>query len=114
MLRAGAADQVLERDPEGARAGLRSIRSIGQAAIEEMGTLLGLVRGEASEEAPRGPQPSLADLDRLIATSRESGLPVDLAIEAEAEAQALCMQTEDFARAYRAFVDKKPPVFEGD
>jgi enoyl-CoA hydratase/carnithine racemase len=39
---------------------------------------------------------------------------VDSAIDAEAEAQALCMQTEDFARAYRAFVAKKPPVFDGD
>jgi enoyl-CoA hydratase/carnithine racemase len=36
------------------------------------------------------------------------------AIEAEAQAQALCMQTEDFARAYRAFVDKRKPEFEGD
>jgi hypothetical protein len=35
-------------------------------------------------------------------------------MDAEAEAQVLCMQTEDFARAYRAFVEKKPPVFEGD
>ena len=39
---------------------------------------------------------------------------VDEAIETEAEAQAACMQTEDFARAYRAFVAKTPVVFEGD
>src|SRR3954453_4350640 len=36
------------------------------------------------------------------------------AIEAEAIAQALCMKTEDFARAYRAFVAKQKPVFEGN
>ena len=41
-------------------------------------------------------------------------LPVDAAIDAEAEAQALCMQTEDFRRAYRAFVAKQAPRFEGD
>jgi enoyl-CoA hydratase/carnithine racemase len=35
------------------------------------------------------------------------------AIEAEAQTQALCMQTEDFARAYRAFVAGSKPVFEG-
>ena len=38
---------------------------------------------------------------------------VDDAIEQEAIAQALCMQTEDFARAYHAFAEKRKPVFEG-
>lgn len=60
-------------------AALRSIRPTGQAAIGEMGTLLGLVRGEP--QAPREPQPSLADLDALISRTRDSGLPVELAIE---------------------------------
>ena len=36
------------------------------------------------------------------------------AIEAEAQAQAICMQTRDFERAYRAFVAKEKPVFQGD
>jgi enoyl-CoA hydratase/carnithine racemase len=35
-------------------------------------------------------------------------------LAAEAQAQAICMQTEDFRRAYRAFVAKQKPVFEGD
>jgi enoyl-CoA hydratase/carnithine racemase len=41
-------------------------------------------------------------------------LAVDAAIEAEAQAQAVCMQTEDFRRAYRAFVARQQPKFEGD
>ena len=45
---------------------------------------------------------------------QEWNLGVDEAIEAEAQAQAICMQTEDFKRAYRAFVAKQKPVFEGD
>lgn len=36
------------------------------------------------------------------------------AIEAEAQAQAICMQTKDFERAYRAFVAKEKPAFQGD
>jgi enoyl-CoA hydratase/carnithine racemase len=44
----------------------------------------------------------------------EWNMGVDEAIAAEAEAQAECMRTEDFARAYRAFVAKQPVVFEGD
>ncbi len=44
----------------------------------------------------------------------EWDMSLDTAIEAEAQAQAICMQTEDFKRAYEAFVDKRKPVFEGD
>jgi enoyl-CoA hydratase/carnithine racemase len=44
----------------------------------------------------------------------EWSMPIDDALKLEAEAQALCMQTEDFARAYRAFAAKQTPVFEGN
>jgi len=44
----------------------------------------------------------------------EWAMSVETAIEAEAVAQALCMETEDFVRAYRAFADKRKPVFEGN
>lgn len=45
---------------------------------------------------------------------QEWSMTIDQALEAEAQAQALCMQTEDFARAYRAFVAKQKPQFEGN
>jgi enoyl-CoA hydratase/carnithine racemase len=44
----------------------------------------------------------------------EWSMSLDQAIEAEAQAQAICMQTKDFERAYRAFVAKQKPVFEGN
>jgi enoyl-CoA hydratase/carnithine racemase len=44
----------------------------------------------------------------------EWDMPIDEAIDAEAEAQAVCMQTEDFRRAYRAFAAKQKPEFEGN
>lgn len=44
----------------------------------------------------------------------EWNMSVDQAIEAEAQAQAICMKTEDFVRAYDAFVNKQSPVFQGD
>jgi enoyl-CoA hydratase/carnithine racemase len=46
--------------------------------------------------------------------NQEWNMGLDQAIEAEAQAQAICMQTKDFERAYHAFVDKRQPVFEGD
>jgi enoyl-CoA hydratase/carnithine racemase len=45
---------------------------------------------------------------------QEWTMTIDQALEAEAQAQALCMLTEDFSRAYQAFVAKQPPRFEGN
>ena len=45
---------------------------------------------------------------------QEWSMGIDESIEAEAQAQAICMQTADYARAYRAFASKQRPVFEGN
>ncbi|NCT85470.1 MAG: enoyl-CoA hydratase family protein [Comamonadaceae bacterium] len=45
---------------------------------------------------------------------QEWAMGVDEAIESEAQAQAICMMTQDFQRAYEAFVAKQKPVFQGD
>jgi len=45
---------------------------------------------------------------------QEWDMSLPAAIEAEAQAQAICMQTQDFHRAYHAFLDKERPVFAGD
>lgn len=46
--------------------------------------------------------------------NHEWNMGLEQAIEAEAQAQAICMQTRDFERAYHAFVAKETPVFQGD
>ena len=46
--------------------------------------------------------------------NQEWSMSLEQAIEAEAQAQAICMQTADFERAYKAFVAKEKPVFEGN
>ena len=45
---------------------------------------------------------------------QEWSMGITEAIEAEAQAQAICMQTRDYGRAYRAFVEKRKPEFQGD
>jgi enoyl-CoA hydratase/carnithine racemase len=57
--------------------------------------------------------PTVAHAMTKMALHQEWSMGIDEAIEAEAQTQAICMQTEDFARAYRAFVAKETPVFEG-
>jgi signal transduction histidine kinase len=79
VLQAGAAEQVLERDPAKAREVLESIRKTGQEAIAELATLLAVARGEI--ESSREPQPSLADLEQLTETMRQAGLNVEVEVE---------------------------------
>jgi enoyl-CoA hydratase/carnithine racemase len=58
--------------------------------------------------------PTLAHAMTKRMLHAEWDMPIDAAIDAEARAQAECMQSEDFRRAYRAFVAKQKPQFEGD
>jgi len=58
--------------------------------------------------------PAFAHGMTKLALHQEWNMSVDEAIDAEAQTQAICMQTGDFERAYRAFVAKKTPTFEGN
>ena len=65
-----------------------------------------------AKQISEGPTYANTMTKRMLAM--EWAMSVDEAIEAEAVAQALCMTTEDFARAYHAFANKQKPVFEGN
>ena len=58
--------------------------------------------------------PAFANSMTKTMLAQEWSMSLEQAIEAEAQAQAICMQGKDFHSAYHAFVDKKKPVFEGD
>jgi enoyl-CoA hydratase/carnithine racemase len=63
-------------------------------------------------EIAAGPTFANAMTKRML--EMEWAMSVENAVEAEAVAQALCMKTEDFSRAYHAFAAKQKPVFEGN
>jgi enoyl-CoA hydratase/carnithine racemase len=110
-------------------------RIVGQGRAAE---LLFTGRSMGGEEAERWgffnrlvPADDLLDSAQALAASLASGptfahgmtktmldhewdMSIPAAIEAEAQAQAICMQTRDFERAYRAFLARERPVFEGD
>ena len=65
-----------------------------------------------AREIAEGPNFAHAMTKRML--QMEWAMSLDQAIEAEAVAQALCMTTQDFRRAYDAFVAKQRPVFKGD
>ncbi|HEX6000690.1 MAG TPA: enoyl-CoA hydratase family protein [Hyphomicrobiaceae bacterium] len=58
--------------------------------------------------------PTFAHMMTKTMLNQEWAMTIDQAIEAEAQAQAICMQTRDFRRAYEAFVAKTKPAFGGD
>ncbi len=71
--------------------------------------------GDATKMANRiadGPTFAHGITKRMLHTEWDMG--IDEAIEEEARAQAICMQTKDFRRAFEAFANKREPVFEGD
>jgi enoyl-CoA hydratase/carnithine racemase len=95
-------------------------RSMSAEEGERWGFFNRLVEPEALGEEARalaatlaaGPNFAHAMTKKML--DQEWDMSVDAAIEAEAQAQAICMQTRDFERAYRAFVAKRRPEFEGD
>jgi enoyl-CoA hydratase/carnithine racemase len=95
-------------------------RVLGGEEAERFGFFNRLVAPEAvlgeaqrlAAELTAGPTFANAMTKRML--EMEWAMSVESAIEAEAVAQALCMETEDFARAFRAFASKQKPVFEGN
>ncbi len=80
-------------------------------ALHEPDALLGAATAMARELAAG---PSFAHGMTKSMLQQEWAMTIEQAVEAEAQAQAICMQTQDFRRAYEAFAAKQKPVFGGD
>ena len=95
-------------------------RAVGGEEAERMGFHNRLVEPEQllaeaqalAQSLAEGPTFGHAMTKTMLWQEWNSGLGE--CIEAEAQAQAICMQTKDFERAYHAFAAKQKPVFEGD
>jgi signal transduction histidine kinase len=80
VVQAGAAERVLEGAHPDVRAALAAIANTGRETVDEMRTLLGVLRTNEDGLA-LNPQPGLADLDQLVRNVRDAGLPVEVRIE---------------------------------
>ena len=95
-------------------------RSMSAEEGERWGFFNRLVEPDALQEEARtlagelAAGPNFAHAMTKTMLNEEWDMSLDAAIEAEAQAQAICMQTRDFERAYRAFLEKRRPEFEGD
>lgn len=95
-------------------------RSLGGAEAERWGFFSRLVEPQAlvdealklAGQIVQGPTFANGMTKRML--QMEWAMSIDDAVESEAIAQALCMKTEDFRRAFEAFAQKQKPVFKGD
>jgi signal transduction histidine kinase len=81
-IQAGAAQSVLDTEPQRARQPLDAIESSAREALTEMRRLLGVLRDEGAEPT-FAPQPGLADVELLLERVREAGLAVDLTVHGQ-------------------------------
>jgi signal transduction histidine kinase len=82
VVQAGAAARVLEGAQPHVRDALAAIAETGRGTVDEMRTLLGVLR--AGERGPAlSPQPGIGDLERLVESVCEAGLPVELHVEGQ-------------------------------
>ena len=79
--------------------------------IFDAGNLLEQVIGSAKKLIAG---PNFAHSMTKTMLNQEWNMSLEQSLEAEAQAQAICMQTKDFTRAFEAFVDKEKPSFEGN
>jgi enoyl-CoA hydratase/carnithine racemase len=95
-------------------------RAIGGEEAERWGFLNRVVAPEALLDEALGlagelaSGPTFAHMMTKTMLDQEWDMSIAAAIEAEAQAQAICMQSEDFRRAYRAFAARETPAFEGN
>jgi signal transduction histidine kinase len=80
VIQAGAAEDLLDRDPQRARLPLQTIQETGRQAVGDMQRMLGLLRGAHSDQV-LAPQPGTEQLSDLIGHMAEAGLPVQLRLE---------------------------------
>jgi signal transduction histidine kinase len=81
VVQAAAAARVLRGDEPDVRTALDAIETTGRETVDEMRRMLGVVRGDGA--ASLAPQPSLRDVESLVANVRDAGLLVELRVEGE-------------------------------
>jgi signal transduction histidine kinase len=80
VVQAGAAERLVETDPDRARQAMRDVATTGRQALTEMRRLLGVLRDEEPGDGMT-PQPGVDELETLARQMRDAGLPVELSVQ---------------------------------
>ncbi len=103
-LQAVGAAGLVEDDPERARTALDAIQSSARSTLDELRTLLDVLRLDPGEggEPGRGPTPSLAELDRLVERVRSTGAEVDADVAGDLTTLAPAVSTTGYRAVQEA------------
>jgi signal transduction histidine kinase len=82
-VQANTALHLMDRQPDRAKEALTAIHGVSKQALSELRAVLGVLREEGPDGAPRSPSPGLAGLDDLLASVRSAELEVRLTVEGE-------------------------------
>lgn len=82
VVQAEAGRVMVDREPGRAVASFEAIQDTGRTALDELRTMLGVLRPDGSTPS-KGPQPGLGTLETLLESTRKAGLPVDLSVQGE-------------------------------
>lgn len=80
-VQSGVASHVIDRRPDQARAALEVVRRASEEVLEELTALVGVLRVDGGDPAPRTPTPGLEQVPSLIESSRQAGAEVSLHVE---------------------------------
>jgi signal transduction histidine kinase len=87
VVQAGAAERLIDRQPERAARALQQIQATGREALTEMRRMLGVLRDQ-DHEPDFSPQPTIDDVEQLIRHCVDSGVPAELIVDGPRPAQA--------------------------
>src|SRR5690554_1411730 len=82
-VQAGVGLHLIERDPAAGAAALAEIKAASRVALDEVRSVLGVLRSDGSPASPLTPEPELSQLERLAASVTAQGLSIDLEVEPE-------------------------------
>lgn len=82
VVQAGAAEQVVDDDPEHVRAALHTIRTTGADALAEMRRVVAMLR-DSDDEGSLSPQPGIGQVDALVESARAHGLEVNVTVHGQ-------------------------------
>jgi signal transduction histidine kinase len=84
-VQAGVGAHVIDAQPHEAKKALAAIEATGRAALQELRLMVGVLRQDGDQRGVRAPAPSRANIEQLVQSVREAGLPVELRWEGDVD-----------------------------
>ncbi|MDW3213605.1 MAG: sensor histidine kinase [Ilumatobacteraceae bacterium] len=105
VVQAGAAERIVDADPDGARKALQHIQSAGREALTEMRRMLDLLREAHPAALDLAPQPTVHDLHHVVQQCSDSGIPTELRIDGEPSSQSVGQEMAAYRIAQEALTN---------